>query len=159
MRPSKAQLCDRARQWASLRLDGELSELEAALLDAHLARCVSCQTFADDATGIAGRLRETAPELPESAIVVPFPRRGARARMLYAGLAAALVLVAAALGAALNLVSGSSSSAGPAAAKPTAMLAFVDTPDQLRKLRRPILVETGKPPTIPRNRALPGETV
>jgi predicted anti-sigma-YlaC factor YlaD len=34
--------CERARVWASLRLDGELSELEAALLDAHLGRCEEC---------------------------------------------------------------------------------------------------------------------
>src|SRR4051794_19607041 len=35
--------CDRARTWASLRLDGELSELETALLDAHVSRCADCR--------------------------------------------------------------------------------------------------------------------
>jgi anti-sigma factor RsiW len=34
--------CERARLSASLRLDAELSELEAAHLDAHLARCAGC---------------------------------------------------------------------------------------------------------------------
>src|SRR4051794_19226906 len=36
------QLCARARFWASLRVDGELSELEGALLDAHLSGCADC---------------------------------------------------------------------------------------------------------------------
>jgi len=38
--------CERARQWASLRLDGELSELEDALLEQHLEGCSSCSAFA-----------------------------------------------------------------------------------------------------------------
>ena len=38
--------CERARQWASLRIDGELSELEDALLEKHLEGCVSCSAFA-----------------------------------------------------------------------------------------------------------------
>src|SRR3954447_18043135 len=40
VRPSA---CDRARTWASLRLDGELSELEEALLTTHLGRCERCR--------------------------------------------------------------------------------------------------------------------
>jgi anti-sigma factor RsiW len=40
--------CERARFWASLRLDGELSELEGASLDVHLARCAACQTVVAD---------------------------------------------------------------------------------------------------------------
>jgi anti-sigma factor RsiW len=38
--------CERARECASLRLDGELSEFEQALLVAHLARCEACASFA-----------------------------------------------------------------------------------------------------------------
>jgi ABC-type glutathione transport system ATPase component len=38
--------CERARQWASLRIDGELSELEDALLEKHLEGCASCSAFA-----------------------------------------------------------------------------------------------------------------
>ena len=34
--------CERARAWSRCALDGELSELERALLDAHLARCADC---------------------------------------------------------------------------------------------------------------------
>ena len=53
---SKGQLCERARQWASLRLDGELSELENALLDAHLGRCQACSGFVREAESIAAAL-------------------------------------------------------------------------------------------------------
>ena len=35
-------MCERARAWASLRLDAELSEFEDALLTAHLRRCSAC---------------------------------------------------------------------------------------------------------------------
>jgi hypothetical protein len=80
-------------------------------------------------------------------------------RVLQAAFAAALVLVAAGLGSALNLTSRSGEqSTNPAVPKPTAMLAFADTPDQLRKLRRPGLVESGTR-VIPRNRVVPGEIV
>jgi anti-sigma factor RsiW len=39
-------LCERACFWLSLRLDDQLSELEGALLDAHLASCDGCQAVA-----------------------------------------------------------------------------------------------------------------
>jgi anti-sigma factor RsiW len=39
-------LCERACFWLSLRLDDELSELEGALLDDHLARCAGCHAVA-----------------------------------------------------------------------------------------------------------------
>ena len=41
-------MCERAREWASLRLDGELSELERALLDAHTRNCAACAEYVAD---------------------------------------------------------------------------------------------------------------
>ena len=158
MNHPRPQLCDRARQLASLRLDGELSELEAALLDAHLARCGSCGAFAERSAEIASVLRSAAPEPLDSPVLVPFPRRTRRVRTLQTAAAAALVLAAAALGSAVNLAGRSAPpTAAPPAVRHTAMLAFADTPDELRKLRRPALVESGR--WIPRNRAIPGEPV
>ena len=158
MRASKSQLCDRARQLASARLDGQLSELESALLDAHLLRCGGCSSFAADVSDIAGALRAAAVERPERPVVVAAPRPGARrVRLLQTAVAVALVLVAAAVGSALNITSHSSSSARASAQRHTAMLAFADTPDQLRRLRRPGLIQSGE--WIPRNRAFFGDTV
>jgi predicted anti-sigma-YlaC factor YlaD len=51
------QPCERAREWASLRADGELSELESVLLDVHLARCDACRAFALGAERMAATLR------------------------------------------------------------------------------------------------------
>jgi len=35
--------CDRTHEWASLRLDGELSPLEEELLERHLTACDDCR--------------------------------------------------------------------------------------------------------------------
>jgi predicted anti-sigma-YlaC factor YlaD len=53
----RSSTCDRARAWISLRVDGELSELEGALLDAHLVRCQECAAFSVDVTAVTGVLR------------------------------------------------------------------------------------------------------
>ena len=49
--------CERARAWVSLWADGELSELESALLDTHLAGCGECRSFARDAEELTVVLR------------------------------------------------------------------------------------------------------
>jgi ferric-dicitrate binding protein FerR (iron transport regulator) len=148
--PSKGQLCDRARHWASLRLDGELSELEAALLDAHLERCPGCRAFADEADGIVGALRAVALEPLEAPVVIPLRHRPRRVRALQTAVAVALVLAAAALGSLLGVANRESQTATPA--RHVAMIASADSPDTLRKLRRPTLVAKGH--AVPRNRAL-----
>lgn len=49
--------CERARAWAALAPDRELSQLERRLLAAHLAHCASCAAFADQVDLVAGQLR------------------------------------------------------------------------------------------------------
>ena len=51
--------CERARECASLRLDGELSEFEQALLVAHLARCELCRSFAAELESVTDHMRTT----------------------------------------------------------------------------------------------------
>ena len=51
--------CERARECASLRLDGELSEFEQALLVAHLARCEPCRSFANELESTTNHMRLT----------------------------------------------------------------------------------------------------
>ena len=135
MSTSGGQLCARARFWASLRLDGELSELEGALLDAHLARCPECAAYAADSEASITVLRAATLE-PAKPVVIPIRRPGRHAVAFVA--AAALVGAAAILGA---LGDGSRSTSGsPVAARSVAVVATLETPDQLRRLRRTTLL-------------------
>ena len=91
--------CDRAREALSLVLDGELSELERARLDVHLARCPECRAFQADATVVSRLLRDAPLEQMSVPIVLPRARRLSGARMLQAGAAAAAVAIVAGLSA------------------------------------------------------------
>jgi predicted anti-sigma-YlaC factor YlaD len=161
MAPSKGQLCDRARRWASLRVDGELSELETALLDAHLGRCDGCRAFAREADGIAAALRAVAVErLDEPLAIAVAPLRAPRAprvRALQVAIAAALVLLASVVGSALGVASHSGASSTAKAQRHVAVVASGETADNLRRLRRAGLVQAGRP--VPRNRLIPDESV
>ena len=48
--------CGKARQWISAKLDGELDAVRGQLLEAHLADCAQCRTFADDLAALDGSL-------------------------------------------------------------------------------------------------------
>jgi predicted anti-sigma-YlaC factor YlaD len=87
--------CIRAREAVSLRLDGELPELDRARLDAHLRRCDDCRAFAASAAAVAVELRNAALE-PVPALV--FAPRERRPRVRAASLAAAVAVVAAVVG-------------------------------------------------------------
>ena len=87
--------CERARQWSSLRLDGELSELEGALLEKHLETCCSCLSFDERLCATATSLRTAPPEPPRMRFRIPtrtevrFP---VARRLAVAAIAAALAL-------------------------------------------------------------------
>jgi hypothetical protein len=66
-------VCDRARAWVSLDLDGGLSTFEKRLLDRHLDACDPCRAFADDSAQFTLTLREAA--LEPAHVVVELPRR------------------------------------------------------------------------------------
>ena len=63
--------CDRARAWAALAPDGELAVLERRLLDAHLAHCAHCRSFAADVAAIAAELRAAAAERCSRRVALP----------------------------------------------------------------------------------------
>jgi predicted anti-sigma-YlaC factor YlaD len=91
------EACNRTRQHVSLRLDRQLSELEVAVMEHHLARCPACRSFADELEGVTEALRDA--DLVEPPIHFEVPHRPARLGMTRAGAAAAAaVLVAVALG-------------------------------------------------------------
>jgi len=87
------EVCNRTRQHVSLRLDTEISELEEALVAAHLRRCAACWAFAVDLEALTETLR-TAP-LAEPSVRFQLPRRPARFGLARAGTAAAATITAA----------------------------------------------------------------
>jgi predicted anti-sigma-YlaC factor YlaD len=153
---ANSQSCERARWWASLRADGELSALESAMLRAHLAGCLPCRSFASCADDVAAALRgarlEPPPLLPLA--LVP-PRRRPALRALQIVVAAALV---AAAGSAAALVGVDRSGGTSSVAKRVAVVASGESPDALRELRRQLLLAP-PPRELPRNRHLPPEAI
>jgi predicted anti-sigma-YlaC factor YlaD len=101
--------CARAREWASLRLDGELSELERLFLRTHLARCPECREFAASLVAATGAIRETPQEAPGRSLF-PEPVRARPAVRRRVGLrlrAVALAMLVPAAGG-LGIVVGAS---------------------------------------------------
>jgi anti-sigma factor RsiW len=91
IRPSHT-VCDEAREWISLALDGELSELGRARLHAHLEGCPSCRAFEAEGLAVTGALRAATLEEPAFEVAVPGTRR-VPVRLLQASAAAAAVAV------------------------------------------------------------------
>jgi predicted anti-sigma-YlaC factor YlaD len=125
--------CDPMRELFSASLDGELSELDDARLQAHLAACAGCRAYAATAAAAASLVRQTPLEEPTVRIVVP-GRRLAVARKLQVASAAAAVAVTVGLSVAVGNVGGPSSSHAAPAARSSASLRFPD--QELRMLER-----------------------
>ena len=95
MRHPRGVLCDRARAWAALAPDGELSELERKLLGSHLDRCDACADFAVRVAAVAAELRAASFQpLPRPVSVPVWRRRQAYARVRAVGAAAAVAAMA-----------------------------------------------------------------
>jgi predicted anti-sigma-YlaC factor YlaD len=90
--------CERARSRASLGLDGELSQVEQALLRAHVGRCASCAGFERDLDALTLEIRRAPLQRPARMAMPERRRSTGRRRVLQVGAAAAAVAVAAALG-------------------------------------------------------------
>jgi predicted anti-sigma-YlaC factor YlaD len=98
--------CDRTRQAVSVGLDGELSQIERALMERHLDRCPSCAAFAADAAELTQQLR-AAKLVPIVPIELPLRKRAAYHRRSGGGWIAAATVAATALLAVLALPSQS----------------------------------------------------
>ena len=87
-------LCDRARAWAALAPDGELSDLEQKLLDAHVARCARCERFAAEVASVTTALRaERLEPLSQPLTISSRRRRTGVARLGTVGAVAAVALM------------------------------------------------------------------
>jgi len=85
--------CDRARQWATADLDGELSRFERVLLSAHIADCPSCREFTTAIGGFTEMLRTAPPEHLERTIEIGRVRRRIGLRLAPAVAAMAVTVV------------------------------------------------------------------
>jgi anti-sigma factor RsiW len=132
-------VCSRAREWASLRLDGELSPLEKELLERHLETCEDCRAFESNVRWATDVMRLTAAERPSRRVTIP----SRPARRLSAGPRRAAIAAVAAL--ALGALAGSV--AGPGSTEPESPpeVSFVDA-DELEDFRR---IKPAPPPTPP----------
>lgn len=103
MKPITKQ-CERARECASLRLDGELSEFEQALLVAHLARCEPCRAFAHELDSVTDHMRSTPFARLDQPVALPSRRRLLTRRPVEIAAAAALMLTALGVAGALRTI-------------------------------------------------------
>ncbi len=89
--------CDRAREWCSFEVDGELSSFEQALLEAHVSRCPDCRAFRAGVVGATALVQATPLERPSEPIRIPSARRSRFVvqRVLAPAAVAAAVAVAA----------------------------------------------------------------
>jgi hypothetical protein len=91
--PIPSAECARARDWASLRLDDELSDFEEVLLEAHLARCDDCRVFAASISDVTAALRSAPLERPVFAFEPPHRTRGRTVALRAVSAAAAVAVV------------------------------------------------------------------
>ena len=91
--PLASPRCRRAHEWVSLRADGELSQFEEVLLDAHVADCEPCRQFVLSVSATTAELRRAPLEPLARPVTLP-PRRRALLRPLSAGAAAAAAAAA-----------------------------------------------------------------
>lgn len=134
-------MCERAREWGSLRLDGELSEFERVLLDAHLSRCEACDAYVREIGAITLTIRAAALEPLPRPVAIPLRRRVFRpAGALQAGAAVAAVLaVTVGLGIQSGRTAGSSSLVANAVRLPASEISSGPNSESDRLLRAPRL--------------------
>ena len=117
--------CERARQWASAGVDGELSTFERALLADHLERCASCREFSLAIADLTTALR-AAPRERLEGISIGRVRRHVHLRLAPA--AAAMAVAAVGLGSVLASVE---IKGGSVASVPPVHAPLVWSPDTL----------------------------
>jgi hypothetical protein len=133
-RQSLAQQCETARECVSLRLDGELSELEEAMLRRHVAGCADCRTFEEATESFTTRLRSAPLETP-APVFAPQLQAGGRRRFIGVGaFAAALAAAAAVLFAPAASCSRSRASSTPARRRVTETPKPRGTPESCREI-------------------------
>jgi len=94
MRPVRPLVCDRVRGQISLALDGELSQLERAMLLSHLERCASCHAYQADSAALTSLLRGAPFEAMSRPVTVQRRRRSIVGTRVQVAAAAAIAVAA-----------------------------------------------------------------
>ena len=129
-----ARECDRAQAWASLELDGELSQLERALLAAHIRRCESCAPRVAEVRAVTAALRRAPLERPTRTLFVPRRRTRVATRL---ALAATLAVLAAGVGGLAGSLGEEREDRPPPPQPDLALLPSADVLRDVEGVRRP----------------------
>jgi predicted anti-sigma-YlaC factor YlaD len=149
--------CERAHAWASLELDREISQLERALLAAHLGRCAACAQSVAEMRAVAEALRGAPLERPARPLYLPAPAPARRRTAVAVRLAAAATL--AVVAAALGVFAGSFDRGGPSSPAPSQPeIALLPSSDDALRDRRVLRSRSEAPadPTVPQPGRLGG---
>jgi predicted anti-sigma-YlaC factor YlaD len=136
MQLARTPICDRVRGQISLELDGELSQLECAMVAKHIERCPACAAFRDNTAALTDALRFAPLEQLEQPLTLPSLRRTAYAELR----SNAIRVAAAAAGIAIVLNLGLSNSghfsSDALRSRPTLSTAYLQSMDYERQLMR-----------------------
>ena len=128
--------CERMRSVISASLDGEVSEVEQATADAHLAECGACRAYAASLTETARMLRATPLEELSFPIVLP-SHRLRLARTMQLGAAAAAVVATVFLGVTVGTSPNGGGLSSLSASAANGPAAYLQSPEyELRMLQR-----------------------
>jgi predicted anti-sigma-YlaC factor YlaD len=111
--------CERVRAQAALAPDGELSVLERRLVEAHLAHCADCRSFATEVRRVVAELRAAAAARPATRAALPHSRsrRTAYGRARAVGAIAAVAAMSFGVATRAPLPSGGTEAQAQAAAR------------------------------------------
>jgi anti-sigma factor RsiW len=127
--------CERMRSMISASLDGEVSEVEQATADAHLAECGACRAYAASLTETSRLLRTTPLEELSFPIVLP-THRLRLARTMQLG-AAASAVAAEFLGVTIGTTPNGGGLSSLSASAADGPAAYLQSPEyELRMLQR-----------------------
>jgi predicted anti-sigma-YlaC factor YlaD len=128
--------CERMRSVISASLDGEVSEVEQATADAHLAECGACRAYAASLAETSRMLRATPPEELSFPIVLP-SHRLRLARTMQLGAAAAAVAATVFLGVTVGTSPNGGGLTSLSASAANGPAAYLQSPEyELRMLHR-----------------------
>jgi anti-sigma factor RsiW len=140
--------CERAREWASLRLDDELSVLEEEILERHLELCDACARFEEGMRTSTARIRSTPLEVPTRRMPVPSRRTIVTPHRRRTALVAAAAL---AVGALVGSFVERPGSTVPSEAPPRVSFNISRDANDLRDIPRARFMTPVPSPAAPRN--------